>query len=87
MPLDDAGRVQGGIATLNWNDTNNVDKGSCEIYGGDGIFGSPTVWTHAVFYQVMVHYPSASDPMSDRFDITWSSSSGASDSVSIHNTP
>lgn len=44
MPLDDAGRAQGAIGCLNWHDTNNVDKGTGEIYGDGGIFGSGTVW-------------------------------------------
>ncbi|MFJ2472748.1 DNRLRE domain-containing protein [Streptomyces sp. NPDC087659] len=155
MPLDSAGRSQGAIACLNWHDVNNLDKKTGEIYGDDGIFGSPTVWPtddplfipkamqkggplyrkgldrghliadrfggsgedirnlapmyrdvnrvamasveeavaaqinngHTVFYQVMVHYPSPTDPMPERFDITWSSSSGASASVPIYNTP
>ncbi|MFI2312596.1 golvesin C-terminal-like domain-containing protein [Streptomyces sp. CB00072] len=155
MPLDDAGRAQGAIGCLNWHDTNNVDKGTGEVYGDGGIFGSGTVWPtddplyipkamqkggplyrkglerghliasrfggsgtdirnlapihgevnrgamarvedavaeqinsgNTVFYQVMVHYPSATDPMPDRFDITWNSSSGASGSVPVYNTP
>ncbi|MEU4065656.1 DNRLRE domain-containing protein [Streptomyces wedmorensis] len=155
MPLDGAGRSQGAIACLNWHDINNVDKKTGEMYGDDGIFGSPTVWPtddplfipkamqkggplyrkgldrghliadrfggsgedirnlapmysrvnqrvmstveeavagqinsgHTVFYQVKVHYPSATDPMPDRIDISWTSSSGASDSVPVYNTP
>ncbi|MFJ5833400.1 hypothetical protein [Streptomyces sp. NPDC093089] len=31
--------------------------------------------------------PSAADPMPDRIDISWTSSSGASDSVPVYNTP
>lgn len=47
----------------------------------DGVGGN------TVFYQAMVHYLSATDPMPDRFDITWNSSSGASGSVPVYNTP
>ncbi|MFE5023482.1 DNA/RNA non-specific endonuclease [Streptomyces sp. NPDC056656] len=42
---------------------------------------------NTVYYQVMVNYPTASDPMPARFDTTWQSSSGAGASVPINNTP